>query len=196
MTPLSLSSLPVVPLKVATRLSTALAGPPTLPAAATIGLAGSVLSTVTLAPATTEASSPGAPRGRPKFSTAAPELPTLTTLAGIPGASVLTVPTATVAAAPCGMSKSNTASLGVPILVTSAGTPGPTVVTLPTATVAASPWMPWRPEGMPKFSTMSSAVPTFTTVAGEPGGRVVTVPTATEALMASIAIRSCQACPR
>ena len=71
-------------------------------------------------------------------------VPALVTLAFVPGAPVVVVPTWTVAAvpsapsapfapvAPAGMTKFNTALLSVPVLVTLAFVPGAPVVVVPT----------------------------------------------------------------
>ena len=90
---------------------------------------------------------PVAPAGMTKFNTALLSVPVLVTLAFVPGAPVVVVPTWTVAAvpsapvapsapfapvAPAGMTKFNTALLSVPVLVTLAFVPGAPVVVVPT----------------------------------------------------------------
>src|SRR5215472_8565655 len=84
-----------------------------------------------------------------KFSTAAAGVPTLLTLALVPAAPVVVVPTLTVAADPVG-----------PV-----GPGGPTE--------------PICPAGIPKFRTAAEGVPALTTVALAPGVRVVVLPTVT-----------------
>ena len=87
---------------------------------------------------------PVAPAGMTKFNTALLSVPVLVTLAFVPGAPVVVVPTWTVAAvpsapvapfapvAPAGMTKFNMALLSVPALVTLAFVPGAPVVVVPT----------------------------------------------------------------
>ena len=88
---------------------------------------------------------PVAPCGIEKSRTAALDVPLLTTVTDDPGAPVVTVPTATVAAVPSvpagpGHSwKSRIAALVVPELVTVIGPGYATCITVPTFTVAASP---------------------------------------------------------
>jgi hypothetical protein len=92
--------------------------------------------------------SPLSPRGIVKSKTAAEEVPVLVTLADDPGAPVVVVPAAMVAALPAGP-------------------------WLPVAPVA-----PVWPAGMPKLKTAAEDVPALATVAEEPGARVEVVPTA------------------
>ena len=136
-----------------------------------------------------------------KFNTAALEVPEFTTVALVPGAPVVTVPTVTVAASPGlpvsplsplspllprGIVKSNTAAPVVPELVTLALVPAAPVVVVPTLIVAASPWSPLSPlppvapvapRGIVKLKTAAELVPEFVTVASLPSAPVVTVPT-------------------
>ena len=63
------------------------------------------------------------PAGISKSNTASLVSPEFTTVAGCPSTTVVTVPTASVAARPAGISKSNTASLVSPELVTVGGLP-------------------------------------------------------------------------
>src|SRR5262245_45259179 len=98
-----------------------------------------------------------------KAKTAADEVPVLMTLADVPGAPVVVVPTVTVAAvpgapvapvapgvpvaptSPRGMVKLKTAADVVPVLVTLADVPGAPVVVVPTVIVAAAPGGPAAP---------------------------------------------------
>ena len=141
------------------------------------------------------AEAPVAPAGMTKFNTALLSVPALVTLAFVPGAPVVVVPTWTVAAVPsapvapfapvapvvpAGMTKFNTALLSVPVLVTLAFVPGAPVVVVPTCTVAAvpaTPAAPVAPAGMTKFNTALFSVPVLVTLAFVPGAPVVVVPT-------------------
>lgn len=94
---------------------------------------------------------PLGPCGTVKLNTAADDVPELVTLALEPGAPVVVVPTATVAALPFvpglprGMVKFSTAAIDVPTLVTDAGVLGVPVVVVPTVIVAALPSFPAGP---------------------------------------------------
>ena len=106
-----------------------------------------ILSSVLLAGQTTSPLPvPSAHFGIVKFNTAAELVPELVTLALVPAAHVVVVPTVIVAAAQvlhvshlshCGIEKFNTAAVDVPELVTVALEPAAPVVTLPTVIVAA-----------------------------------------------------------
>jgi hypothetical protein len=102
-----------------------------------------------------------------KLKTAAEEVPALVTLADDPGAPVVVVPAAMVAAVPegpwppvapvapvwpAGMPKLKTAAEDVPALATVADEPGASVVVVPTAMVAASPWAPGVPSSTERLA--------------------------------------------
>src|SRR5690625_4516229 len=103
--------------------------------------------------------SPFAPFGIVKSNTAADDVPEFVTLAFVPGAPVVVVPAAMVAAAPSapsvpaaptsprGIVNLNDAALDVPTLVTLALVPGDPVTVLSTPTVAAVPSAPSAPAG-------------------------------------------------
>src|SRR6266508_2920034 len=97
---------------------------------------------------------PEGPCGIVKFSTAPDGLPALVTVAEVPGAPVVVVPTETVAADPAG-----------PV-----GPVGPVV-----------PVNPVSPRGIVKFSTAADDVPPLVTLADVAGALVTVEPTATVA---------------
>ena len=94
---------------------------------------------------------PVSPRGIAKLNVAELDEPPLTTVALLPAAPVVTVPTAIVAAfpavpwSPFGMVKLNVAAEDEPLLATEALVPASPVVVDPTATVAAEPVAPVDP---------------------------------------------------
>ena len=94
---------------------------------------------------------PLSPLGIVILSTAAVSVPTLVTLAVVPGSPVVTVPIATVAAAPslpsnpAGIPKSNTAFSIVPLFDTVAADPASRVSTLPIVSVPY--WTTLTPPG-------------------------------------------------
>jgi len=95
----------------------------------------------------------------PKLKTAALEVPEFDTVADEPGAKVVVVPAAIVAAVP-----------GLPVA--------------PVAPVG--PVAPTAPCGIPKFRTAADDEPELLTVAELPGAKVVVVPTATEAAVPGV----------
>ena len=94
---------------------------------------------------------PVSPRGIVKLNVAADDEPPLTMVALLPGAPVVTVPTAIVAAVPVvpvspfGIAKFKVAAEDEPTFVTVADEPGAPVVVDPTVTVAAEPAAPVEP---------------------------------------------------
>ena len=109
----------------------------------------------------------GSPAGITKLRMAAFSVPTLVTLASVPGSPVVVVPIVMVAAAPsttsvpagptgpAGIPKFKTTFSDVPLFVTEAWLPAGNVVVLPMLTVAAL----GSPSGITKFKIAFVAVP-------------------------------------
>jgi hypothetical protein len=100
-----------------------------------------------------------------KLKTAAPVLPLLLTVAELPAAPVVVVPTAIVAAAPvgpCGRVKLKTTAPELPDAPTAAVEPGAPVMVLPTEIVAAAPVGPVAPSSASKLQfALTPGTPVF-----------------------------------